>query len=580
MFIIFYLIYYGNIKPILEFIQSFLMGVLGGLFILLLAPLIVPLLDTNIDFFDIFLKAALIEKFVSFLMIYFLVFSFNREADLNKILIAGVQYAAGFAFLENVIYQLQFDSRMIYLRLISSVPMHLSTCGIQAYFIGLSIFYSLRKFRFLNAFLGLLIPVFLHSVYDYLTLSSENTQSLIGPSIVLSIFIFEVLYSKIQTYPKKEQLQKEDLSLEDWITLQVQKGHLKWILYSSGTRNLPKISFFRFDKDYVKLTIAILMLIFPLIYLTEPEIYYRIFKTPSQLQFTLFFIMPISFFFIFLILGSVNPEYFKNKKIRIPVVLDVDILLKNKNTTTGISYELKPYSTFIHLEEELKHGEEIILIFSYKKNTSYPIKAIVKKYIPNFHKEYPSGIIVSLAEMREDFGQFYYNYLLYRIVKGFVFLLNLPGSERIRSLFVRPLTVMQNERFYKKGEVIFREGDTGKHFYLIKKGRVAFYKESDDNKRHKISELGVGDIFGEMALVSDKPRSATAECVEDTILAVAHKDHLEALLQANPEFVMKVIQNLIQIIHKKEALLEEYRKYNELYIKTLEEVQGKGKKKD
>ena len=58
-----------------------------------------------------------------------------------------------------------------------------------------------------------------------------------------------------------------------------------------------------------------------------------------------------------------------------------------------------------------------------------------------------------------------------------------------------------------------------------------------------------------MALVSDKPRSATAECVTDCVVAVAHRDHLDALMQANPDFVLGLIQNLVKIIHKNEEEL-------------------------
>lgn len=574
IFLVFYLIYYGNIKPYIPFLQAFLSGIFGGLIILLFAPLLVEAVSIENTFFDVLFKAALLEKTISFIMIFTLVHSFEREKRLISILTAGIQFAAGFAFLENVIYILRFEPQILYLRLLSSVPMHLSTCGIQAYFIGLYHFYSHRRNKYLNLVYSMIFPVFLHALYDYLTVSTNHKHyTYIGSVIVLSVFIFEVLYSKILTYPARDDLEQENLKLEYWETLQNQKGHLKWILYSSGTRNLPRISFFRFEKDYVKLFIAFSILVFPLLFTIKPELFFLYFKVHKEVQFTLFVIMPVSFFFMFLILGSVNPEYFKNKKISIPIVLDVDVVLQNGKRTTGISYELFPFSTFIHFDDEVNENEKVTLKFSYGYHTSMPVTAEVKKYIPNFHKEYPSGIIVEIEENKKEFQKFYYRYLIQRTLKGLVFLFHLPGSERIRALFVRPLTVMQNERFYKKGEIIFREGDTGKHFYLIKKGKVAFYKEQSGNKRRKISELKAGEIFGEMALISKTPRSATAICEEDCILAVAHIDHLEALIQANPEFVMKLIQNLIRIIHKKEAQLENFRVFNELYIKTLQDIE-------
>jgi CRP-like cAMP-binding protein len=53
----------------------------------------------------------------------------------------------------------------------------------------------------------------------------------------------------------------------------------------------------------------------------------------------------------------------------------------------------------------------------------------------------------------------------------------------------------------------FREGDLDNSIYIIERGRVAVYRNRD-GKRHKLRELGVGDCFGEMALMDFKPRSA------------------------------------------------------------------------
>ena len=572
IFLIFYLIYYGKIKPLLEFLQAFLTGLLGGFLILLFAPWFLKFYP-SLEGLDIFFKAATIEKLMSFLLILTLIYSFERKESLIKIIVAGIQYAAGFAFLENIIYLIRFEPQLTYLRLISSVPMHLSTCGIQSYYLGLAIFYSLKRNKIINFFKALLIPIFLHGIYDFFTLQREETYFYyIGVVIVVSVFILEVFYSKILTYPTGKTLKNENLRLEDWITLQIQKGHSKWILYSSGTKNLPRISFFRFQKDYIKLFIAFAMLIPVGLYLYKPDFYVNYINIPEQYRFTLLFIMPLSFFIMFLTLGSVNPEYFKNKKIRIPVVLDVEILLPNRSVTTAICYELNPFSTYLHSEEQFIEKESVLLIFSYKNQTSYPINARIIKYIPNQHPEYPSGIIVSLNRFSKQFNFFYYRYLLYRLIKGLIFLLNLPGSKTIRALFVRPLTVMQNERLYRKGEFIFHQGDTGRHFYLIKKGKVGIFKEFENGRMQKIAELGTGEIFGEMAVVSDAPRSASAQCLEDTIVAVAHKDHLEALVQANPQFTMQLLNHLIKMVHRREEQLEEYRKLQEVYVKTLEQI--------
>ncbi|MFN3605221.1 MAG: cyclic nucleotide-binding domain-containing protein [Leptonema sp. (in: bacteria)] len=573
IFLIFYLVYYGKLKPISGLIQSFLSGFLGGFIILLFAPFLIKFVDYKQDILVAFFKAAFIEKGISFLLIYVFAYTFERKIDVNKIVVSGVQYAAGFAFLENLIYLTHFDPKVTYLRLISSVPMHLATCGIQSYYIGKIFFYSLKRFKFYNLVSAFVVPILLHGFYDYLTFEKQEYYFyFIGPIIVFIVFIFEIIYSKIQNYPNLEVLKKENIRFEDWITLQKQNAHRQWILYSSGTKNLPETPFFRFQKDYVKLTISFITLVQAILYSLFPDIFINYFEVRLEYQHTLFFIMPLSFSMIFFILGSVNPEYFKNKKIAIPIILDVDILLKNKRVVQSLCYELKTYSTFLDVEEEFLEGENLLLIFHYKDKTSYPIQSKVLKYISDSNPYgYSSGIIVSIDISSKDFLVFYTNYVIFRFLKGFVFLLNLPGSDKIRQFFVKPLTIMQLERTYKKGEVIFRQGDHGKQFYLIKKGKVGFYRELEDGESIKISENSTGDIFGEMALVSDSLRSATAICLDDCTLAVAHKDHLEALIQANPEFVMDLIKNLIKIIQRKDQELDDYRRLLEEY-KKLEKV--------
>ena len=63
------------------------------------------------------------------------------------------------------------------------------------------------------------------------------------------------------------------------------------------------------------------------------------------------------------------------------------------------------------------------------------------------------------------------------------------------------------------GEVIFREGDPGRHVYVIKSGTVGVLIERPDGSQELIKQLSAGDHFGEMALLGMAPRSATIRTV-------------------------------------------------------------------
>lgn len=71
--------------------------------------------------------------------------------------------------------------------------------------------------------------------------------------------------------------------------------------------------------------------------------------------------------------------------------------------------------------------------------------------------------------------------------------------------------------FFPKGHMIFKEGDPGDSFYIIKRGMVrVFHKADDPADEIEVAMLGDDDFFGEMALISEKPRNASTQAVEDT----------------------------------------------------------------
>ena len=87
---------------------------------------------------------------------------------------------------------------------------------------------------------------------------------------------------------------------------------------------------------------------------------------------------------------------------------------------------------------------------------------------------------------------------------------------------------------YEPDAVIFRQGDTGDALYFILRGRVGVFAEKE-GQMHEIACLGENDIVGEIALISDVPRTATARCLEDTHLyRLSHRDFIR-LMESQPE---------------------------------------------
>ncbi|HEX5166391.1 MAG TPA: ThiF family adenylyltransferase [Thermomicrobiales bacterium] len=91
------------------------------------------------------------------------------------------------------------------------------------------------------------------------------------------------------------------------------------------------------------------------------------------------------------------------------------------------------------------------------------------------------------------------------------------------------------EQTWQPGEVIVRQGDPGDTFYVIVDGKVAVERgdSATDNGRKRLAELGNGDYFGEMALLSDEPRNATVTAISACTTLNLTRDAFERLLDSS-----------------------------------------------
>jgi CRP-like cAMP-binding protein len=85
-------------------------------------------------------------------------------------------------------------------------------------------------------------------------------------------------------------------------------------------------------------------------------------------------------------------------------------------------------------------------------------------------------------------------------------------------------------KHYAKDAVIFFENEEGDFFFMILDGRIKVTILGDDGREVILSLLGAGDFFGEMALLDNEPRSATAIAVEDSELLSLHRTDFQSVL--------------------------------------------------
>ena len=102
-----------------------------------------------------------------------------------------------------------------------------------------------------------------------------------------------------------------------------------------------------------------------------------------------------------------------------------------------------------------------------------------------------------------------------------------------------------SQAVFQPGQMIFREGDTTQEAYRILKGRVEI-SIAGEGKAVILAQLGEGDIFGEMAMVDERPRSASAQALEVTECEVlTAENYNEAVLQ-RPEILIPYLASFFE----------------------------------
>jgi CRP/FNR family cyclic AMP-dependent transcriptional regulator len=118
-------------------------------------------------------------------------------------------------------------------------------------------------------------------------------------------------------------------------------------------------------------------------------------------------------------------------------------------------------------------------------------------------------------------------------------------------------TYSRNVQSLGNHEIIFREGDPGKHMYVILDGGVEIRKRTGEKSSRTMITLKKGDIFGEMAVVEGKPRSATAIAATDCRLLRLDEEAFYDLVFKNPDFAVKMIKTLSSRLRSADTLIEE-----------------------
>jgi CRP/FNR family transcriptional regulator, cyclic AMP receptor protein len=127
---------------------------------------------------------------------------------------------------------------------------------------------------------------------------------------------------------------------------------------------------------------------------------------------------------------------------------------------------------------------------------------------------------------------------------------NVPIFSELSDSDVATLARVATRRRYPKDTVVFFENEEGDFFFMILEGRIKVTILGDDGREIILSVLGAGDFFGEMALLDNEPRSATAIAVEESELLSLHRTDFQNVIADNKGIMSALIKILTARLRK------------------------------
>ena len=121
------------------------------------------------------------------------------------------------------------------------------------------------------------------------------------------------------------------------------------------------------------------------------------------------------------------------------------------------------------------------------------------------------------------------------------------------------LEQVTQHRIFSAGQQIFKEGDPGDGIYFIKSGQVQISSRVESGERYMFSKIGPGEMFGEMAVLDEKPRSASASADNAVELFFVPREHIIELLARSPEFTRALVHEIS----------DRLREFNRQYIRNV-----------
>jgi CRP/FNR family transcriptional regulator/CRP/FNR family cyclic AMP-dependent transcriptional regulator len=137
------------------------------------------------------------------------------------------------------------------------------------------------------------------------------------------------------------------------------------------------------------------------------------------------------------------------------------------------------------------------------------------------------------------------------LLQSVPFLSGLPADE------LTYLSRGLRRRSFRRNEVIFHRDDPGTMLFIIRRGRVKISLQNEDGSEVTLALFGPGDFFGEMSLLDDLPRSATATALEATEVVTLGREQFLAAVEQHPQIAAQVMAALSWRLRNADQMIED-----------------------
>jgi CRP-like cAMP-binding protein len=138
---------------------------------------------------------------------------------------------------------------------------------------------------------------------------------------------------------------------------------------------------------------------------------------------------------------------------------------------------------------------------------------------------------------------------------------NTPLFQNVPGEGLKRLSDFIQEKAVLAGEVVFREEDFGEEMYLVRSGQVSIHQELGSGSA-LIEVVETGGYFGEMAIIDDLPRTASATAGVDTSLLVLHQNDFRTAVQDYPDIAFEIFREFTRRLRRSD------RRYRELLLEA------------